>query len=104
MGETIIRAYLPHPLSLDAIMRASHWAAAASIGLAAAGAAQNPARPPIVDRPKPSDTEVWTPVPRVVTPGKANADAPSDAVVLFDGRNLDEWVSAKDQSPAKWIL
>ncbi len=27
---------------------------------------------------------------------------PSDAVVLFDGKNLDEWVSVKDKSPAKW--
>ena len=28
----------------------------------------------------------------------------SDAVVLFDGRNLDEWVSARDHSPARWIV
>jgi hypothetical protein len=30
--------------------------------------------------------------------------APSDAIVLFDGKNLDEWVSAQDKSPAKWIV
>jgi len=29
---------------------------------------------------------------------------PSDAIVLFDGKNLDEWVSAQDKSPAKWIV
>ena len=52
--------------------------------------------------PKPADTEVWTPVPAVITPGKTNADPPSDAVVLFDGKNLDQWVSLKDGSPAKW--
>src|SRR5206468_3710718 len=45
--------------------------------------------------PKPQDTEVWTPVPKVVTPGHADADPPSDAIVLFDGRNLDQWVSAR---------
>ena len=51
---------------------------------------------------KPEDTEVWTPEPKVVTPGTTCADAPSDAVILFDGKNLDQWVQADDQSPAKW--
>ncbi len=51
----------------------------------------------------PKLTEVWTPVPKIVTPGATNNDAPSDAVILFDGKNLDEWVSVKDpQSPAQW--
>jgi hypothetical protein len=53
---------------------------------------------------KPQDTEVWSPVPKIITPGKSNADAPSDAVVLFDGRNLDAWVAASDKSPAKWTV
>jgi 3-keto-disaccharide hydrolase len=54
--------------------------------------------------PKPQDTEVYEPVPPVVTPGASNMAAPSDAIVLFDGKNLDEWVSAQDKSPAKWIV
>ena len=28
--------------------------------------------------------------------------APSDAIVLFDGRNLDQWVMTNDRSPARW--
>ena len=54
--------------------------------------------------PKPEDTEVWKPEPKVVTPGATCAGAPSDAIVLFDGKNLDEWVSAQDKSPAKWTV
>jgi len=62
------------------------------------------AQTPVPSKPKPADTEVWKPVPAVVTPGRANADPPSDAVVLFDGKNLDGWASARDGSPAKWIV
>lgn len=40
---------------------------------------------------------VW-PEPAVVTPGEGTA-APSDAVVLFDGKNFDEWNGAKDWRP-----
>src|SRR6516225_905862 len=55
------------------------------------------------DYTKPEDTEVWEPVPKVVTPGKAFADAPSDAIILFDGKNLDQWVDANDRDQsAKW--
>jgi hypothetical protein len=54
--------------------------------------------------PNPRDTEVWTPVPVVVTPGATDAAPPSDAIVLFDGRNLDQWVSAQDGSPAQWTV
>jgi hypothetical protein len=51
---------------------------------------------------KPEDTEVWEPVPKVVTPGESFRDAPSDAIILFDGKNLDQWVQNNDGSPAKW--
>jgi hypothetical protein len=53
---------------------------------------------------KPEDTEVWKPIPPVVTPAKVAGDAPSDAIVLFDGRNLDQWVSTLDKSPAGWTV
>lgn len=54
---------------------------------------------------KPEDTEVWQPVPKVVTPGATCGAAPSDAIVLFDGKNLDQWVSARDgKSPADWTV
>jgi hypothetical protein len=54
------------------------------------------------DKPKPEETEVWEPVPKVVTPGATCGAAPSDATVLFDGKNMDQWVTVKDKTPAKW--
>jgi len=44
-------------------------------------------------RPDPKDTEAWTPAPARIVPGSATR-APSDAVVLFDGADAREWVSA----------
>jgi len=59
---------------------------------------------PKTDAEKAAETEVWQPEPKVVTPGKSAADAPSDAIVLFDGKNLDNWESTKDGSAAKWTI
>ena len=60
---------------------------------------------PTPPRMAPEMTEFWEPEVTVVTPGKATANAaitaPSDAVVLFDGSNLSQWVHP-DGSPAKW--
>ena len=71
-------------------------ASAALLAVAAPLLAQTPVKP------KPEETEVWEPVPKVVSPGATCGAAPSDAIVLFDGKNLDEWVTNKDKSPAKW--
>lgn len=54
----------------------------------------------IGDLTKPGTFEIYNPVPPVVTPGKTPQDAPSDAVVLFDGTNLDAWRSVKDTTKA----
>ncbi|MET3667473.1 DUF1080 domain-containing protein [Caulobacter sp. 1776] len=51
---------------------------------------------------KPEETEVWKPVPPVVAPAREIGGAPSDAIVLFDGRDLAQWVSTQDKSPAAW--
>jgi Domain of Unknown Function (DUF1080) len=53
---------------------------------------------------KPQDTEVYEPVPKVVTPAAKAGDPPSDAIVLFDGKNFDNFVQSKDGSDVKWKL
>ncbi|MFI5227574.1 MAG: DUF1080 domain-containing protein [Gemmatimonadales bacterium] len=90
-------------MSPSSLARAMHstallFSAALSLALVAPSVAS-------AQRPmKPQETEVWSPVPKIVTPGRADADPPSDAVVLFDGKNLDQWVSAADGSPARWTV
>lgn len=51
----------------------------------------------------PVATEVWKPVPQVITPGNATNTAPSDAIVLFDGSHTNEWTH-DDGSAVKWQL
>ncbi len=54
---------------------------------------------------KPQDTEFYTPVPTIVSPGVSNTAPPTDALVLFDGKDLSEWVMTNDRSqPAKWKI
>ncbi|HVY66098.1 MAG TPA: DUF1080 domain-containing protein [Gammaproteobacteria bacterium] len=77
-----------------------HLGCVAGLTLVAASVVAQPAAP------RPEATEVWKPVPPVVTPGPAlpPAGPPSDAVVLFDGTTLAEWVDPRDGSPARWTV
>ncbi len=53
-------------------------------------------------RGDPTLTEIWSPVPRLVTAGKTNADPPSDAIVLFRAeKDTSNWES-KDGKPFNW--
>lgn len=62
---------------------------------------------PTVDQNlQPQATEVWQPVPVTVqTSGSAIAGAaPEDAIVLFGGDSLDEWVNTSDGEDAGWLV
>jgi hypothetical protein len=62
--------------------------------------AQAPANNPL---PKPELTEIWSPVPPKVEPGKNPGEPPSDAIRLFNGTDLAGWESAKG-GPARWAV
>lgn len=51
----------------------------------------------------PKATEVWEPIPKVVTPGQQGAP-PSDAIILFDGTNTDAWTHLDAAKPVAWKL
>ena len=46
-------------------------------------------------------TEVWKPAVRVVAAGPTNVAPPSDAIILFDGKNTSAW-EGQDGGPVKW--
>jgi hypothetical protein len=74
-------------------------AALAALAISSASFAQAPMKWKIHDPDRP--------VPPVVTPGTPSTQdapgrAPSDAVVLFDGKDLSNWVQDGDGSAAKW--
>ena len=53
---------------------------------------------------RPGMTEIWDPEVSKVTPGKTPADAPSDAIVLFDGVDLgNEWTNGNGEK-SDWIV
>ncbi|MBI1341678.1 MAG: DUF1080 domain-containing protein [Terrimonas sp.] len=55
------------------------------------------------EKKDPTLTEVWQPEPRIVTPGTISSDPPSDAIVLFNGKDLSKWKS-KNGGEAGWQL
>lgn len=53
---------------------------------------------------KPEETEVWSPVPRVVSL-TTDKNIPSDAIVLFDGKDHTEWTSSRNAgAPIEWTI
>lgn len=52
---------------------------------------------------KPEETEVWEPKPAVVSVDNVTK-IPSDAIILFDGKNTNEWITSKDSTVVKWLL
>ena len=47
-------------------------------------------------------TEVYEPVPPIVTSGQTPQDAPSDAIILFNGKNLNAWYGDDSTKAPGW--
>lgn len=53
----------------------------------------------------PKLTEYWVPEAKVVSPGKTSQDPPSDAIVLFNGKDFSQWKSANASGgDVKWKI
>ncbi|MBQ4127898.1 MAG: DUF1080 domain-containing protein [Alistipes sp.] len=76
---------------------------ALTLAIAVGASAQQKKEYPKPEAMRPAMTEFWTPQPKVVTPGDIKTDsAPSDAIVLFDGKDLSAWKSCKTGGDADW--
>lgn len=82
------------------------WFCFATLGVFSASQSLAQQVPEVSPMPmKPEMTEIWEPEVKVITPPKKFGDAPSDAIILFDGKTLDQWVSQKDATkPAPWKI
>jgi hypothetical protein len=70
------------------------------LGIAYANAQQIPTM-----EMKPGMTEIWEPEVKIIHPGDKYGDAPSDAIVLFDGTNLEaEWISERGDGKPGWSV
>ncbi|MBR4756616.1 MAG: DUF1080 domain-containing protein [Bacteroidales bacterium] len=76
---------------------------AALVSLSAAAYAQEAKEYPKPEPMRAQMSEYWTPQPKIVVPGdQATAAAPSDAIVLFDGKDLSAWESSNKGAEIGW--
>jgi hypothetical protein len=70
---------------------------------------QQPTRPVTVrqndlNKMTPGMTEIMDPEVKIIQPGASDRDAPSDAIILFDGTDINsKWVDSQG-NPSKWIV
>jgi hypothetical protein len=60
---------------------------------------------PEPEKMRPAMSEFWLPQPAIVTPGDITThSAPSDAIVLFDGKDLSAWEQEETKEAAGWTV
>ena len=59
---------------------------------------------PELEKMTPGMTEIWEPEIKIIQPGATNGDAPSDAIIIFDGSDINkEWIGM-DGKPSIWTI
>jgi hypothetical protein len=66
--------------------------------------AQQAVLKPVDEKITPGMTEVWDPEVKIIHPGDKPGDAPSDAVVLFNGGDISQEWTDDQGNPSKWIV
>jgi hypothetical protein len=68
--------------------------------------ATNPAgsKYPEPEKMSPGMTEIWEPEVKIIQPGVTDKDAPSDAIVLFNGADISSEWTDNQGNPSKWIV
>jgi hypothetical protein len=52
----------------------------------------------------PEMTEIWYPEVEIIQPGATDCEPPSDAIILFDGKDISrEWTDEKG-NPSNWVI
>lgn len=78
-------------------------------GVYATGQTQQPSIPsstkyPVPEKMTPGMTEIWEPEVAIIQPGTTNSEAPSDAIMLFNGGDVNAEWSDMQGNPTKWIV
>ena len=66
--------------------------------------AQQIVQKPVDDKITPGMTEIWDPEVKIIQPGDKNSDAPSDAIILFNGGDINQEWTDNDGNPTRWIV
>ena len=59
---------------------------------------------PEPEKMTPGMTEIWEPEVKIIQTGVTNSDAPSDAIILFNGNDISSEWSDMQGNPSKWIV
>jgi hypothetical protein len=63
-----------------------------------------PQKFPELEKMTPGMTEVWEPEVRIIQPGATNSEAPSDAIILFNGSDINNEWTGVDGKPSIWTV
>ena len=66
--------------------------------------AQDAVLKPVDGKITPGMTEVWDPEVKIIQPGEKSSDAPSDAIILFNGGDVSQEWTDDDGNPSKWVV